>query len=84
MVDGRSCVYLGKSILGRGDSKGKGLRQGCAQYLKNCKEVNSRVRGLGRGVAAEVREVTAVEGLLDRWLVFLFRAGTTEGKSAMI
>lgn len=56
---------MGKSILGIRDSKGKGPKQGCAQYLKNSKE--ARVE---RGVADEVREVTVVEGLLGHWLVF--------------
>lgn len=42
---------MGKSILGIRDSKGKGPKQGCAQYLKNSKEarVESGVADEGQG-----------------------------------
>lgn len=62
----RSCAYLGKSVLGRRNSKYKGPRWECAKYVRNSKEVS----GLGRGVGDEVREVTAVEGPIGLWLVF--------------
>ena len=61
--------YLEKSMIGRGNSKCKGPRERCAQYLRMSK--GARVRGLDRGVVGEVRAVIiAVEGLRGHWLVF--------------
>lgn len=67
--EGGSCGYLEKSVLGCGTSECKGPRERCAQCLRTSR--GAPVRGLGRGVASEVREVlTAVESLRGHWLVF--------------
>lgn len=78
--EGESCIYLGRSILGKGNSKYKGLRSDCAEYLRYVKEAG--VSELGR--RDEVREVTAVEGLTSHWLVFWLRWESTEGRSTIV
>lgn len=78
----RSCIYLGKGVLGKGDSRNKDLRQVCARYLRNGKEAG--VSGKGRNAGDEVREVTGVEGPTGHWLVVWLRWEATEGISTVI